>query len=284
MILIMMQKRHLKMNKNLYLFLSGILIGTCMILPGVSGSVIAIMLGVYERVIILLNSRNSIYNKIMELFPIAFGILLGVFIFGKVLLIFYIRNTFYMMYIFIGLILGSVPVLINEINGKNEKLNKKYFIISLIISIVIFILPKIFNFKICNGVNSFNMFIGGILYIAGKIIPGISSSFFLMTLGLYPYLLEIITNPFSIKLNNIIDIVPFIVGTVIGFIILIKLINYLLINHFAKTYSCIIGFIIGSIFAIYPGIELSMRCVIAVILMILSYELVNKLSKSSQKK
>ena len=272
------------MNKNLYLFLSGILIGTCMILPGVSGSVIAVMLGIYEKVILLFNSKTSICNKITELFPIALGVIIGVLLFGKILIIIYDRYTFYMMYIFIGLILGSVPILISEIEEKNDRLNKKCFIVSLIISIIIFILPKIFDYQISNKINSFNLFVGGILYIAGKIIPGISSSFFLMLLGLYSYLLKIITNPFNIRISDIISILPFIIGGVLGFIILIKLINHLLTKYFVRTYSCIIGFVIGSIFAIYPGIELNIKSIFAIVLMILSYKLINKLSKISQKK
>lgn len=272
------------MNKNIYLLFSGILIGTCMILPGVSGSVIAIMLGIYERVIILLNNKDTIYNKIVELFPIATGLFIGVFVFGKVLLFFYNKYTFYMMYIFIGLILGSVPILVREIKQKNEKINITYFLISLIMSILLFLLPTICNFEISNRLNPFNLFLGGLLYISGKIIPGISSSFFLMTLGLYSYLLRLITNPFSIKLNDVMNILPFFVGALIGFIILIKLINYLLNNHFSKTYSSIIGFIIGSIFAIYPGVELSLDCLFSFTLLIASYEFVNKLSRIGQKK
>ena len=96
-----------------------------------------------------------------------------------------------------------------------------------------------------------------------------------MILGLYNYLLTIITNPFSMTISFI----PFLLGVLIGLYIFIKLINYLLKNHFSKTYSAIIGFVIGSIFAIFPGINFSSECIFSVILMILSYELVNKLSK-----
>ena len=122
------------MNKVLYSFLSGILIGTCMILPGVSGSVVAIMLGIYEEVIFLLNSKETNILKIKKVFPLTVGILIGVFIFGKILLVFYDKYTYYMLYVFIGLILGSVPILISEIEEKNEKLNIKYMIISFLVS------------------------------------------------------------------------------------------------------------------------------------------------------
>ncbi|MBQ9024659.1 MAG: DUF368 domain-containing protein [Bacilli bacterium] len=267
------------MNKFLYSFLSGILIGTCMILPGVSGSVVAIMLGVYEEIIFLLNSNETNRRKITKIFPIAFGILIGVFIFGKILLIFYNKYTFYMMYIFMGLILGSVPVLTREINEKNEKIDIKILAISFFISVILFIIPKIYNFEISNNLNFINLFLGGFLYISGKIIPGISSSFFLMTLGLYNYLLELITNPFYLTLNKFISIIPFLLGAIIGFILLIKVINYLLNNYFSKTYSGIIGFIIGSILAIYPGIEINLNCMFAFILFLISFEFVNKLSK-----
>ena len=260
-----------------YSLLSGILIGTCMILPGVSGSVVAIMLGIYEEVIFLINNNENNLIKAKKILPLAIGIIIGVFIFGKILLIFYNKYTFYMMYVFIGLILGSIPILINEINEKKEKINYKYLAISLLLSLIIFLFPKVLNVTSSNtSGNAIILFIGGFLYIAGKIIPGISSSFFLMILGLYDYLLTIITNPFSITLSKFI---PFIIGMLLGLYIFVKLMNYLLKKHFSKTYSTIIGFILGSIFAIFPGIKLDEECLISCILMILSYIIVNKLSK-----
>lgn len=271
------------MNKLIYNFISGILIGTCMILPGVSGSVVAIMLGVYEEVILLISSNKSNFYKIKKLLPIAIGLLIGVFAFGKVLLLFYNKYTFFMIYIFMGLLLGSVPILKRELDEQNEKMNLKILSISLILSIILFLTPKIFNLEISNNLTFFNLFLGGILYIAGKIIPGISSSFFLMILGLYNYLLEIITNPFSISINTIIKIFPFLLGAGLGFIFFIKLISYLLNNYFSETYSGIAGFIIGSVIAIYPGVEFSKNMVFALIFMIISYKIVNNLSKKSQK-
>lgn len=271
------------MYRILYNFISGILIGTCMILPGVSGSVIAIMLGIYDEIILLICSKEANFNKIKKLFPIALGIIIGIFIFGKVLLFFYNEYTFYMLYIFIGLMLGSIPILKREILNRGESVNFKILSISLIISILLFLFPKFLNFKISGNINFFNLFFGGILYTCGKIIPGISSSFFLMILGLYNYLLTLITNPFEIKIDTFFHLLPFLFGVVIGTIIFIKLINFLLNNYFSKTYSGIIGFIVGSVFAIYPGVEFNTNLLWALFLMIVSYEIVNKLSKKIQK-
>ena len=272
------------MYKDMYYFLSGILIGTFMILPGVSGSVVAIMLGIYQEVIFLFNSNNHINYKIRKMLPLAIGIIIGVFIFGKIILVFYNKYTFYMMYVFIGFILGSIPILVRDIKEKNESVNIRILLISFFISIILFLLPKIFNFELHDNLNFINLFIGGFLYISGKIIPGISSSFFLMMLGLYNYFLELITNPFSLTLKKLIGMCPFLLGIILGLFIFIKLINYLLNKYFSKTYSGIIGFIVGSVVGIYPGVEFSIYGIFAIILMILSFVFVNKLSKNSQKK
>ena len=259
----------------MFKFLSGILIGTCMILPGVSGSVIAIMLGIYEKVIYLINSKEKNIIKIKKLFPLLIGILIGIFIFGKILLLFYEKYTYQMMYVFIGLIIGGIPTLIKEITSKSEKINKKCLIFSFLISIILFLMPKLLSIKVDNNLNFINLFLGGFLYIAGKIVPGISSSFFLMLLGLYEYFLNLITNPFSITASFI----PFLLGIIIGLYVFIKLINILLNKYYSKTYSSIIGFILGSVLAIYPGFELTKRGILSFILMLISFELVSKLSK-----
>lgn len=267
------------MNKNLYTFLSGILIGTCMILPGVSGSVVAIMLGIYEEVIFLVNDNCKNIVKIKKLMPLCMGIIIGVFIFGKILLAFYKNYSFYMMYIFVGLILGSIPLLLAELKKQNKYIKYKYLLISLCISLIIFLIPKFLTINNNDNLSFFNMFLGGFLYISGKIIPGISSSFFLMTLGIYEYMLNIITNPFLINLTDLAKILPFIVGALIGMFVFIKLINYLLREYFSETYSLIIGFVLGSIVAIFPGFQFSVKEIIAIIYMVISFTLVNKLSK-----
>ena len=267
------------MNREVYSFLSGILIGTCMILPGISGSVVAIMLGMYDEVFILINNNCKNIIKIKKLFPLCMGIIVGALIFGKILLVFYKNYSFYMMYIFIGLILGSIPLLLAELNKKNEHIKIKYLIISFIVSLLMFLLSKILNFNNENSLNFFNMLLGGFLYISGKIIPGISSSFFLIILGIYEYMLNIITNPFSITIDVIVSVFPFAIGMIIGMWILVKLINFLLKQHFSETYSLIIGFILGSIVAIFPGFEFSIKELISIIYMLISFLLVNKLSK-----
>lgn len=268
---------------SFYLMLSGVLIGTGIVLPGVSGSVIAILMGIYDYVILLLNnSEETIKNKLFKLFPIVLGLIIGIITFGKILLILYNDFKYEMMYIFIGLILGEIPLLRDKVyREKGEKLDFKYIFASVIFSLFIFLIPEILKFSIDNPFNPVNLFAAGFLYISGKIIPGVSSSLFLMVLGLYEYVLYFFANPLSISLDQIIIFMPFFAGVLIGLILLIKFINYLLNNYFSKTYSVIIGFVIGSIFAIYPGFDFNFRSLISIILMIISFTLVYQMSKKN---
>ena len=272
------------MNK-IHMFLSGILIGTGVVLPGVSGSVIAILMGVYDYVIFLLNNQKiKIYNKFIKILPLIFGLLIGIIIFGNILLLLYDNFRYEMMYIFIGLILGEVPLLIKKVKLQGEQsINYSLLLMSILVSLMLVILPKILNFTNLNVFNPFNLFLAGFLYVSGKIIPGISSSLFLMILGLYEYILSILSNPFSLSLNQLICMIPFFIGAILSLLILVKVINILLTKYFTNTYSIIIGFVIGSVFAIYPGFTISIRGVISLLLMIISFFIVYNMSKKIKK-
>lgn len=268
----------------MYNFLVSIFIGIGVILPGVSGSVIAIMLGIYDKVIFLLNNKEEkLLSKFITLFPIMCGIFVGVMIFGNILLNIYNVYQFQMRYIFIGLIFGGIPILFNEVNSKKGVVNKKIILIAFIISLLLVAIPNVLNYseKVVN--NPLKLFLGGILYISGKIIPGISSSFFMMILGLYEYILKIMSNPFSVTLIEFISLIPFILGIILGFLILVKLINYLFKYHLSITYSVIIGFSMGSTFAIFPGLEISFRGFLSIFLLIISFLITNKMSKIKKK-
>lgn len=274
------------MNKLKNIF-AGILIGAGVVLPGVSGSVIAIMLGIYDKVIYLINAKDvSFLEKLLKLMPILFGLVAGMVVFGNLLLILFNQYEIIMRYIFAGLILGGVPMLVTQFNKDTNcscKLNYCCIIIAFLLSLLLLVLPCTRNFTKVNlvDVSFINLFLSGFLYISGKIIPGISSSFFLMLLGLYDYMLLFISNPFSFTLVEYVKFIPFVLGIIIGLVILIKLINYLLSNHLSKTYSLIVGFVLGSIFAILPGFKFELNYIISIFFMILSFILVNKLCKKS---
>ena len=259
---------------NVYLIFSGFIIGVCAVLPGISGTLIAIMLGIYDEVLNILTTKK----QIKRLFPLSLGLILGIFMFGKIMYIVFNNYEIQMKYIFIGIIISSIFSLNNEIKKKTSKnINIKYVIISFFISILLVYLSHIINF---NSKNTFiKILISGFLYISGKIIPGVSSSVFMIMLGLYKYVLLFLSNPISFALNHYLDLIPFLIGIIIGLITLIKLINYLLNNYFRFTYSFIIGLILSTIIFIFPGFKFNFLYITSFFLMIISFIITYYLTK-----
>ena len=107
------------------------------------------------------------------------------------------------------------------------------------------------------------LLISGMIMSAGIIIPGVSSTLILMLLGCYDaYLL-------SVASLYIPFLFPLAIGLVIGSIICMKIVRFLLNKYYAQTFFSIIGFTIGSVFVLYPGISSGTEGVIAILCFIL---------------
>jgi len=258
--------------KNL---LYGIIIGIGFIIPGVSGGVLATILGIYDKIIDkLINFKKDIKNNVLYLSPLLIGIIIGVLIFSKFILYMLDNNLEFISYVFIGLILGCIPYLIKEIKIHTTKsILFIPFFISLLFGLSLYLIENNFIEQTITNPNFFTMFIAGILYSFGKLIPGISGAALLMLLGIYKYFLAIIANPLALTFNIFLKFIPFILSFIISSIFIIKLIHYLLSKHFRITYSAIIGFVISSILFIYPGTISILSILIALLSFIISYTL-----------
>lgn len=271
----------------IYLFLIGILIGTAMIIPGVSGSVIAVIFGVYDKSITALTNLFKNFKKnIIYLFVLGSGILTGAIWFSNVMMFLYEKHEIITKFSFIGLILGGIPFLINEIKKKKtEKINVKMFLITLLFSLVLWYLSEnLINLTIninnsSKILNFFLLFLSGFIYSVGKVIPGISGSFLLILIGMYEFVLSIMANPIGAVVSSFDKILPFILGLVFGVIVLLKLMKYLLDKKFGLTYSIIIGFVIGSIPALIPKFSFNLDFITGITVMIVSFVLSYKLTK-----
>lgn len=254
----------------------GIIIGIGFIIPGVSGGALAVIMGVYDKIFYSIkNLKNK--SNFLFLLTISIGVVVGIIGFGNILLLLLDSREVPTKYIFIGFVIGGIPSLIKNIKEKSqEKFKFIPFLIAIIISIFLYILEKSdtginISGELVNGnIPIIGLFLAGILYAAGKIVPGISGSALLILVGMYEYLLEIIANPFFINVNIIVTLIPFFIGIVIGIIVLFKLMNYLFSKYYISTYSAILGFVIGSLLYLYPGFMLDISGVICIVLLISS--------------
>lgn len=231
-------------------FFKGILGGIGNIIPGLSGSALLVIFGIYQD---CLNSITEIIKfknlkkNILFLIPIALGIGAGTVLFGNVLLFFLNRWPMPTSYSFLGFIIGTLPLLFKEAN--KEGFNKKYFIpliITLIIGISLIYLKNTDIIQI-NKINFVEGIILGIVLASSTIIPGISSTVLLSIIGMYEVYLV------AIAKVDIITLLPIAIGFTIGAVIFATLINFLLKKFYGYTYYFITGFVISTIPAVIKG-------------------------------
>lgn len=254
--------------------LYGVILGIGFIIPGVSGGVLAAILGIYDEIIYKLNHFfKNIKNNLLYMVPLIIGVIIGILIFSKLILYLLNNKLMFISYVFIGLILGCVPYLFKEIKLKtNKNISFIPFLFALLFGIFLYIIESK-SLEVTGTPNILTMTIAGILYAIGKLIPGISGSALLMLLGIYKYFLNVVANPLALSFKTIIIFIPFIIAFFISSILILKLIDYLLTNYFRFTYSAIIGFVISSILFIYPGNITIISIIISLISFSLSYNL-----------
>ena len=241
------------------LIIKGFIIGIGKIIPGISGSILAISMGIYDKIISsFANFFKDVKRKFIFLIQIFLGIFLAIVVGSKI--IYFLINHFYTITIFtiLGFILGTIPSLIRK-----TKYNKK----NIIISITSFLLTFTLNFfKINLNINISTIIILGIIESFTSIVPGISGTAIFINLGVYNYVLK------NIGVLNINFLIFYIIGIILGLIVFTKLINFLLEKHQNEFLSIINGLVIASIFTIFKNLfDASLnQIIIGIILLIIS--------------
>lgn len=229
---------------NLLLIIKGFIIGLGKIIPGVSGSLLAFSLGVYNKAILAINNFfKDLKNNIIFLGTLGLGVVLAI-LFGSRLIIYFLDKYYlYTLILFIGLICGTIPTFTKDVQLTKIK-NLLYVFIPIIL---VFIIA---NFQIKtefiphdNIISYLYIIVLGFLDAATMIIPGISGTATFIMLGSYNFILQLFSKPF----NNLIYTSLFIIGVVLGIFLISKLIAYLLKNYKDKLYLIIFGFSISTI-------------------------------------
>ena len=229
------------------LILKGLIIGIGKIIPGVSGSMLAISMGVYQKMIDSINNFfKDIKDNFLYLFKIGIGVLISIVFFSRIIL--KCLNNYYIItiFLFIGLIIGSFKDIKKEIKYRNNK----------IVFITLFITLLLGLINISNELNIENKFLNFLYFlVAGfidaftMVVPGISGTATLMMIGAYNKLMGTFSNLLNLTLfvDNFFIMLPFAIGIAIGTIFTVKLISYLFKYYKDNTYSAIIGFSISTI-------------------------------------
>lgn len=259
--------------KSLSNFIKGVFIGSGAILPGISSGVICMVLGLYEKLLdSVLNFFKDFTQNFKFLFPIVSGILIGIILFSNILLYCFNLIPCQTKSLFIGLLLGSIYILANSnIKEKNYKDNKSQyisFLICFIIGLGLIYLESIVNINneyIPNTYNSLFLVLSGFFMSIGIVVPGVSNTVILMLLGVYSTYLS------AISVVNMNVLFPMMIGTGIGCIIFMKIIQKLLNKYHSQTIFGIIGFSLGSVLILYPRYSFNLESLISIILLFLGF-------------
>lgn len=227
---------------NVILVIKGLIIGFAKVMPGVSGAILAISMGVYDKGI---NAITRFFDNIKEntkfLFFIGIGIIIAIILGSNI--VYFLLNNYYVitMLFFMGLIFGSTPKIISKV----DKTIKGY-IISLVTFIIITLLTtiNINNNNISNSI--FIYLISGLIDAFGMVVPGISSTALLMVIGTYNNIIYSLSNVGNI-INNLNILIPYGIGIFIGIIITSIVINYLFNKYNKLTFSFILGVILSTL-------------------------------------
>ena len=280
------------MKEFIILTIKGMIIGLANVIPGVSGGTLMITLGIYEKII---DTISHIFKNLKEnikfLMPLAFGIVLSLLLFSKIIGISLDKYPLATTLFFLGLIVGGIPLLLKKIRKNKDSKNISNYIIAFIsfAFIILFAMLKSGNDINLNSVSFFDvilLFIVGLVASGTMVIPGISGSFVLMLLGYYKPIIDTIrslTN-FSLLGHNIIVLGSFGIGVLLGIILIAKLIELLLKKFETKTYYAVFGFVIASCIAIIkPLFSLKLK-ILEIVVGILLFSLGSLISyKMSEK-
>lgn len=274
------------MKKNIILVIKGFFMGIANIIPGVSGGTLAITMGIYER---LIEAISHFFGKLKEnilfLLPIGIGAVLSILLGSKVIAYSLEEYPLPTILFFAGLILGGIPMLYKKIKGNFNVKNVIIFILTFafVIGIMFLKSSKDVSFENMNIISYLLLFIVGVVAAATMIIPGISGSFMLMVMGYYKPILNTINDltSFNNIFENILILIPFGIGVLVGFVVIAKILEYLFKKFEVPTYFGIIGFVLSSLIGIFVQTEglmfVPMQIIVGLILFAIGFVVALKL-------
>lgn len=247
------------------LVLKGMVIGVANIIPGVSGGTMAVVMGVYDKLIHAITHLKSEFKEALKLLtPIVIGAAAGVVILTEVITRALEHFPVQTNFMFIGLIVGGLPIMINKLKGTGQKVTFG----NVLALILFFILVAGFALLgegeaasrelSLNVIEVIKLFFIGMIASATMVIPGVSGSMVLMLLGYYYLILDSVSEfmhalfdfNFPVLLEKTGILMPFGIGVLIGIGVIAKLIEIVFEKLPNYAYCAIIGLIVASPLAI----------------------------------
>lgn len=242
-------------HSQLLLFLRGVAMGAVDLVPGVSAGTIALVTGIYSDLIDTIKSFNLTALRILKnegivaawqhingqfLLILLSGILFSLFSFASLMNFLLVTFPLQLWCFFMGLIISSVIYLLRQ-TPPSTVYQIALLIIGMLVAAVFSIVPSVVL-----GTGYISIFIAGSIALCAMILPGISGSFILVLLGLYPMFINALA---SVQIDFL---MVFAMGGICGLMLLSRILSWLMNHYKAAVIATMCGFLLGSLSIIWP--------------------------------
>lgn len=233
----------------------GALMGAANVIPGVSGGTIALLTGIYERLIHSISSCNMTAIKLLFkgkfksfkhhtdltfLLAIIIGILISILFISQVLEYLFIDHKLFVWSYFFGLIVASVYFVGKNIHNFSFGIYILFITGSIIAGSLLWIPPA------SGSSSALYLIICGSIAMCSMILPGLSGSFILILMGTYEIIISAIPN-FNMNI-----LIPFFAGAFLALLLFTKLLSWIFKNFYNHTLALLTGFLFGSLGILWP--------------------------------
>lgn len=233
--------------------------GTADLVPGVSGGTIALVIGIYERLVESIREGSSALAALIRgrpgeftehlrrvewlfLLPLLAGILTAVVTLASVLEHQLEANPTIMAGAFFGLVVGSVAIAW----GRLRDTLPRHYVIALVVAIALFLLLGLGEDASIADPSLLAFFGAGALAICAMILPGISGSLILLLIGMYAAVLGAVND------RDLLSVGVFVLGAILGLAIFSQILHWALANHHDDVLAALVGLMAGSLRVLWP--------------------------------
>lgn len=252
-----------------YRMLCGAFLGISVIAPGISGSIMAVMMGIYDELITIISNPFKNFKKnVIYLLPMVIGAGASMVLLIQALDFLFENYTVPAYLLFMSLIAGSIPTVIGE--AKEGKIKKTYFIgvgCALAFALSIGLLAKMDYVVAVDTTNTASSAMRIYLPICGAIsgmmsmVPGMSVSMLLMMFSVYEPLLHLATSILSFEnwftpewFTSVITVGTVALAFLVGMVLFSNITKRVFEKHRSLAFLMVLGFMSGSIISIFPGL------------------------------
>ena len=237
------------------LILGGVAIGISNLIPGLSGATVALLLGIYPRIMRVLGRLDfslgsdlikgrwgTLASKLDLSFfgPLCLGIGLGVFLFSGAFLLLLVRFQVFTLSFLFGLVLASIGEIWGKVQGRSPRLYG-WLLVSVGLGSSVLLLPAHGSSE-----SFFTMLLHGSVAMAGMLVPGISGSHLLLLMGGYDAILR------AIETLDLARLFPFTLGCVFSLLFLGRLLSHILDRFYKVTMTSLTGIVLGTLPILWP--------------------------------